>query len=163
MYSMMDTGRIMNASKMDLLLNMYSTLQIIERMYNNYYRHMFWPSFLQGGVMVACLSSALCLSKWEMTTSDPRLIMLILAMVNSSMACTLYPYCASKVNTASGLFLNRKCRDFYNICIRKRLLSKPTLSIKISDNFMDSEFPLSVSMFCVNNIFSLVVIFRTSG
>jgi len=158
----MDTGRIANISKMNQLLNMYSKLQIIERMYNNYYRHLFWPSFLQAGIIATCISSALCLSKWDMISNDPRLLFLILSIVNAGMICTFYPYCASKVNVVSDGLLKYKCRGFYNICIRKRILSKPALSIKISDNFIDSQFPLNVAMFCVNNIFSLIVIFRAS-
>jgi len=148
---------------MNQLLNLYSILQIVEKMYNNYYQHLFWPSFLQAGIFTVCISSALSLSQWEKFSDDPRMVFLILTMINSIMICTFYPYCASQVNTASRSFLKRKCRGFYNICIRKRILSKKSLSVKVSDNFIDSEFPLSVSLFCVNNIFSLVVIFRTSN
>jgi len=107
--------------------------------------------------------SALCLSKWEIISSDPRLVILILAMINSALMCSFCPYCASKVNTASCLFLNFKCRIFTKICIKKCILSKRALRINVSDNFMDSEFPLNVSKFCVNNIFSLIVIFRASN
>jgi len=159
----MDTGKVTNPYKMNQLVNMYSALQIIERMYNNNYQWLFWPSFIQTGIIAACFSSALCLSKWEMISNDPRLVILILCMINSAMICTFYPYCASKVNTASCLFLNFKCRVFHNACIRKRILSKQALSIKVSDNFIDSEFPLNVSKFCMNNTFSLLVIFRASN
>jgi len=163
LYSIMGTGRITRVHKMNQLLNMYSALQIIEKMYNNNYQCLFWPSFIQAGIVVACFSSALCLSMLEMISSDPRLLILILAMINSAVICTFCPYCASKLNTASCFFLNFKCRVFHNTCIRKRILSKRALSIKVSDNFIDSEFPLNVSKFCMNNIFSLIVIFRASN
>jgi len=160
----MNTGKIANTSKMDLLLHMCSTLQITERTYNSYYQRLFWLSLIQAGIICSCISSALCISKWDMISDDPRLPILILVIINTGMICTFYPfYCASKVNTASCLLLKCKCRDFNNICIRKLVFSKRALSIKISDNFIDSEFPLTVSMFCVNNIFSLIVIFRKSN
>jgi len=161
--SIMDAGRITNPYKMNQLLNMYSAMQIIERIYNDNYQRLFWPSFMQAGIICFCISSALCLSKWKKFSSDPRLPILIIVIINAGMMCTFYPYCASKVNTASCLFLNFKCRVFNKVCIRKRILSKQALSIKVSDNFIDSEFPLSVSKFCVNNIFSLIVIFRASN
>jgi len=160
---MMDTGRKTNAYKIDQILKMYSALHIIEKMYNNSYQRLFWPSLIQFGMIVGCFSSALCLGKWETISSDPRLVILILAMINSAMICTFYSYCASKVNTASRLFLNFKGRFFHNISIRKRILSKQVLSIKVSDNFIDSEFPLNVSKFCLNNTFSLIVILRVSN
>jgi len=159
----MDTRTITNVSKMDKVFNTYAILQIIERMYNNYYRHCFWPALVQVGIFSVCISSALCLTKWNLVSNDPPGILLLVAILESSTACMFGPYIASKVNTASRLFLINKCSGFANTYTRKRILSKRPLSIKIADNFMDSQFPLSVLMFCVNNIFTLAVVFRNSG
>jgi len=152
-----------NVLNTDRVFNVYSILQIIERMYNNYYQRFFWPALVQVGILGVCISSALCLTKWDIVSNDPRGILLFVTILDCSIACMFAPYFASKVNTASQLFLSRKCRGFSNLYLRKRSLSKPPLSIRISDNFMDSLFPLSVLMFCVNNIFSLIVIIRDSN
>jgi len=148
---------------MDKLLTMYSMIQVVETMYNNCYKRLFWPALVQLGIVAVCISAALCLSKWDLIVNDPRGILLFVAMIEGFIACIFTPYFASKVNTTSRLFLDGKCRDFSNIYLRKRTFSKRPLSIKISNNFMDSEFPLSVLMFCVNQIFSLIVIIRESN
>jgi len=161
MYSITNKEIPSNVSKIDKVLCKYSMLQIIERMYNNHYRSVFWPLFIQVGVFSLCISAALCLSKWNQVSNDPRVIVLFVTVLNCSMICIFCPYCASKVNTASRLFLTSKSR--FNIYLRKRISSKRKLAIEISNNFIDSKFPLTVSMFCVSNIFSLLIIFRKSN
>jgi len=154
--------RTTNVSKTDELIKTYSILQIIERMYNNYYRSVFWPVFIQLATIAVVFSTSLCLSMWHIVSKDPRVLLLLLCIVNGILGCIFAPYCSSKVNTKSCLFLKYQCRVFSNKYLRKRILSKPTLSIKISDNFMDVQFPLTVLMFCVNNVFALLVIFKQS-
>jgi len=124
LYSTMDTPKITNASKMDQVLNFYPILQIIERMYNNYYRHGFWPALVQVGILGVTISSALCLTKWNLISNDPRVVFLFVTILECSIACIFAPYFASKVNTASRLFLIAKCRGFSNIYTRKCILSK---------------------------------------
>jgi len=141
---------------------MYSVLQIIERMYNNFYRSLFWPAVVQCSTLAVIFPSSLCLSKWHIVSKDPRVLLLFICIVNGFVGCILAPYCASKVNTRSCLFLKYHCRAFSNKYLRKRIFSKPILSIKIADNYMDVQFPLTVLMFCVNNVFALLVIFKQS-
>jgi len=164
----MDTGMTSSVPKMDKVLTMYSMVQIVERMYNNYYRRAFWPALVQVGIIGTVIPSALCLSMWNLVSKDPRVLLMFVTILEGSVLCILAPYCASKVNTTSRLFLKDKCtilkyNVFSDMYLRKRVSSKTTLKIKLSDNFMDSEFPLSVLMFCVNNIFSLLVIFKRSN
>jgi len=156
------TTGVTNVSKTDELLKAYSILQIIERMYNNYYRSVFWPVFLQWATLSVVPPASLCLSKWHIVSKDPRVLLLLIFIVNGILGCIFAPYCASKVNTMSRLFLKHQCRFFSNKYLRKRVVSKPILSIKIADNYMDVQFPLTVLMFCVNNVFALLVIFKQS-
>jgi len=149
-----------NVSKTDQLIKTYSILQILERMYNNYYRRIFWPTLVQCCTSCVIFPLSLCLSKWHIVSKDPRVLLLFICIVNGFVGGVFAPYCASKVNTSSRLFLKYQCRVFSNSYLRKRIFSKPILSIKISDNFMDVQFPLSVLMFFVNNIFSLLIIFK---
>jgi len=151
-----------NVSKINELIGTYSILHILEIMYNNYCQSVIWPALVQVGTIMICFPMSLCLSKWNLVSKDPRVLLLLVLIVNGFIACIFAPYCASKVNTMSRLFLKYECRGFSNKYLRKRILSKPILSIKISDNFMDIQFPLTVFMFCVNNIFSLLVIFKQS-
>jgi len=152
-----------NVFKTSRVFDVYSILQILERMYNNYYQRFFWPALVQVGILGVCVSSALSLTKWDLVSNDPRGILLFVTILDCSIACMFAPYFASKLNTASRLFLSGKCKGFSNLYLRKRVLSKTPLSIKISSNFMDSQFPLSVLMLCVNNIFSLIVIIRETN
>jgi len=135
-------------------------LQIVERMYNNYYRSVFWPAVIQFGTLLVVSSLSLCLSKWHIISKDPRVYFMFVATLGGFTACIFAPYCASKVNTKSRLFVKYQCRVISSTYLRKRMISKPILSIKISDNFMDVQFPLTVLMFCVNNVFSLIVILK---
>jgi len=144
------------------LIHSYSILQILERMYNNYYRSIFWPALVQVGVIIVCFSAILCLGKWHIVSKDPRVLLLQSLILYGFVVCMFAPYCASKVNTESCQFVKNHCRGFSSKYLRKRILSKPILSIRIADNFMDVQFPLTVSMFCVKNIFSLLVIFKRS-
>jgi len=141
---------------------MYSVLQILERMYNNYYRTVFLPAVMQVGVLIVCFPVSLCVSKWHIVSKDPRLLLLFICILQGFECCMFAPYCASKVSTQSCLFLKQLRRVSSSTYLRKRICSKPILSIKVSDNFMDVQFPLTVLMFCVNNIFSLLVIFKKS-
>jgi len=151
-----------SVSKIGELIDTYSILQLLERMYNNYYRSLVWPVIVQVGVIIVCIPASLCLSKWHIVSTDPRVLLQFICIADGFIACLYAPYCASKVNTTSRLFLKRYCRDIKVKYIRKRILSKPVLSIRISDNFIDVQFPLTVLMFCVNNVFSLIVIFKQS-
>jgi len=154
--------RSINVSKTDKLITMYSSLQIIERMYNNYYRSCFWPAMVQCSTLAVIFPTSLCLSKWHIVSKDARVLLLFIGIVTGFMGCTFAPYCASKVNTNSRSFLKNQCRGFSNKYLRTRILSKPILSIKIVDNYMDVQFPLTVLMFCANNVFALIVIFKQS-
>jgi len=98
----------------------------------------------------------------QIVSKDPRVLLLLSLILDGFIGCIFAPYCASKVNTESRGFLKYQCRDFSSKYLRKRISSKPILSIRIADNFMDVQFPLTVSMFCVTNIFSLLVIFKRS-
>jgi len=161
-FSSMETARRVNGSKMEELFHTYSNLQVLERMYNNYYRSTFWPALVQVGTLTTCFPVALCMSKWHILSKDPRVLLLFICILNGFIACILGPYFASKVNTGSRLLLKHQSRVFSNTYIRKRTLSKPNLNIKIADNFIDVKFPLTVSMFCVNNVFSLLIILKQS-
>jgi len=141
---------------------MYSMLQILERMYNNYYRSIFWPTVVQCSTIAVVFPLSSCLSKWHIISKDPRVLLIFVCILEGFIGGILAPYCASKLNTRSQLFLKQQCRVFSNTYLRKRIFSKPILSIKISDNFMDVQFPLTVLMFCVNNVFTLLVIFKQS-
>jgi len=158
----MESTRTTNVAKIHEVINTYTVLQILERMYNNYYRSVFWPGIVQVGTLILCFSASLCMSSWNIISQDPRVLLLFIGILNGFIACMFTPYCASKVNTVSRLFLKHQCRGFSSKYVRNRILSKPILSIKISDNYMDVQFPLTVSIFCVNNIFSLLVIFKRS-
>jgi len=151
-----------NVFKINELISMYSVLQLLERMYNNYYRAVYWPAIVQIGALAAIFLTSLCLSKWHIVSKDPRALLLLICILEGFTACVFAPYCASKVNTQSRLFLTYQRRVFSNKYLRKLILSKPILSIKVSDNFIDNQFPLTVLMFCVNNVFSLLVIFKES-
>jgi len=131
-------------------------------MYNNYYRSVFWPVFIQWTTLAVYLPLSLCISKWHIVSKDPRVFLLLIFAVAGSVGCIFAPYCASKLNTSSRLFIKYQCRVFSSTYLRKRVFSKPILSVKIADNFMDVQFPLTVLMFCVNNVFSLLVIFKES-
>jgi len=131
-------------------------------MYNNYYRSIFWPALIQMCTLAVILPLSLCLSKWHIVSKDPRVLLLFVCIVNGFLGCVFASYCASKVNTSSRIFIKYQCRVFFSKYLRKRIFSKPILSIKISDNFIDAQFPLTVLMFCVNNVVSLLVIFKTS-
>jgi len=151
-----------NISKTEELINMYSILQIIERMCNNYYRNVVWPALVQICTLCVVLPLSLCMGKWDIVSQDPRILLLLICIVNGFIGCVFAPYCASKVNTRSCGFLQDQCRVFFSPYLRKRNFSKPILSIKIGDNFMDIQFPLTVLMFCVNNVFSLLIILKES-
>jgi len=131
-------------------------------MYNNYYQKVIWPSLVQVGTLMVCFPASICLSMWPIVSQDSRVLWLFIFIVNGFTGCIFGPYCASKVNTMSCLFLIYQCRGFSSKYMRKRVLSKQILSIKILDNFMDAQFPLTVFIFCTNNIFSLLVIFKQS-
>jgi len=161
-YSSLETTRATNVSEIDKLIKAYSSLQILERMYNNYYRSVIWPALVQLGTLAIFVPLSLCLSKWHMISKDPRVLMLFISILQGFIGCVFAPYFASKVNTTSRLFLRYQCRAFSSTYLRKRISSKPILSIKISDNFMDVQFPLTVLMFCFNNVFSLLIIFKQS-
>jgi len=143
-------------------MSTYSVLQVVEKMYNNYYRSVLWPALVQVGVLIICFPASLCLSKWQIVSKDPRVLLLLSLILDGFIGCIFSTYCASKVNTESHGFLKYQCRDFSSKYLRKRISSKPILSVRIADNFMDVQFPLTVLMFCVSNIFSLLVIFKRS-
>jgi len=131
-------------------------------MYNNYYRIFIWPVLLQWATLAVYFPLSICLSKWHIVSKDPRVLLMFICIVLGLIASVFAPYCASKVNTRSRLFLKYQCRVFSDKYLRKRILSKPILSIKIADNFIDVQFPLTVFMFCVNNVFALLVILKQS-
>jgi len=160
MNSFMATGRKVTVFKMGEILNMYSYLQIVERMYNNYYRRFFWPAVVQLGLFSVCISAAMCVTKWDLISKDPRGLLPLMGILDGSVACVFLPYCASKINSASLSFLNSKCSVISNLYMRKRMLSKRPMRIYISDNFIDAQFQLSVFTFCLNAIFSLIVVLK---
>jgi len=145
---------------MNRMLNMYSVLQIVERMYNNCYRRVFWPAVVQIGIFALCISAALCVSKWNLISHDPRVFISLLGILNGLIGCVFYPYCASKTNTTSFAFLRSWPIEMSNTLMRKRILSKRAMRIYISDNFIDARFQLNVCTFCLNMIFSLIVILK---
>jgi len=158
----LEATRATNVFKTDELIKTYSSLQILERMYNNYYRRIFWPTIVQLATISVVFPLSLCLSKWQIISKDTRVLLLLILIVNGFVGGVFAPYCASKVNTSSRLFIKYQCRVFSSSYLRKRVFSKPILSIKISDNYMDVQFPLTILMFCVNNVFSLLIIFKQS-
>jgi len=121
----------------------YSVLQIVERMYDNYYQSVLWPAFAQVGVSIICFPASLCLNKRHFFLLDGFIVYIFA------------PYCASKINTGSRALLKYMCWSFSSKYLRKRILSKPILRLKIADNFMDVQFPsnLTVWMVCMNNSF----------
>jgi len=68
----------------------------------------------------------------------------------------------SKVNAYSKLLLkdiNLIGSSWNHIRIpKKRIKSKTAMAVKNSDNLVDEEMPLNISMFCLNNIISLLAI-----
>jgi len=66
-------------SKLEKCLVMYSSLQIIKRLYNNYFGKVFWPVLLLCGVMAAGIPFAICVSKWEVVSHDPRFLLMVFA------------------------------------------------------------------------------------
>jgi len=149
---------------MEGLISLYSALQIIEQLYNNYYRRLYWPTLFQIGILIVCIPSAVCIGKWETIANDPRLPLMILSIVNGWIIVFLSTTCGSKVNKRSILFNEDalKHNGYFSASkyLRKRIRSKMTMAVRVADSFIDSEMPLNMSLFCVSNIISLVMVFQ---
>jgi len=142
---------------------MYSSLQIIERLYNNYFGKVFWPVLLLCGVIAACIPFAICVSKWEVVSHDPRFLLMVFAFSIAWVVIFIGTSAGSTIYQRSMRFLgvirqvNFKPNKRY---FKRRVNSKYTLAIKVHDNFIDEKMPLSITSFCVDNIISLLVILK---
>jgi len=155
--------RLRNTSKsLDQVINLYSSLQITERLYNNYYKYIYWPPLMLLGIIAICIPSSIGLAKWKILSDDPRVLLLPMCIIDGWFVVFVSTNYGSKVNAYSNILLkdikligsSRQHTRF----TRKRIKSKTAVGVKISDNLIDKEMPLNIFMFCVDNIISLLAI-----
>jgi len=146
--------------KLENILETYSCLQIVECMYNNYFSKLFWPMLLQAGVVSVCIPLAICISKWKMVSKDPRLVLMLLALTYGWLITFVETKYGSKLHSGSVSLLQTfnviKLSPWSNRYFKRRIKSKHSMAVKVADNFMDAEMPLSMTTFCVSNVISLL-------
>jgi len=144
------------------MFNLYSGLQIVEHLYNNYYRQIFWPTLLSLGEFILCIPCAVLIAKWHLVSGDPRLLILFTGIVNGLLVVVISTTCGSRLNEISVELLTKTCTVnvhlLQNTYCRKRLKSKRPLAVKVSNNFIDQAMPLSVVESTINNMISLLIV-----
>jgi len=153
-----------SSRKFENILGMYSCLQIIDSMYNNYFSKFYWPTIPQLGVLAMCTPVAICIRKWELVSNDPRLALMLLAVANGWLVTFLATKVGSKLYSGSVKLLQRfdriKFSPWSNRYFRRRIRSKHTIALNVADNFMDAETPLTVTSFCITNVISLMEVLK---
>jgi len=151
---------------MNHIINLYSCLQILGRLSNNYYKNLILPTLLQFGMIIVCIPSAVCIGRWKVISKDPRLALIIIAIINGLMIIFVGTTCASNLFKSSTTLLQNMRRVKYqsnvSLYLRKRIISKQMIAVRIANCLIDSEMPLNVALFCVSNIISLLMIFKNS-
>jgi len=122
------------------------------------------PTLLQYGIILLCIPSAVCIAKWKAISNDPRVILIILAIINGWIIAFVGTALGSKLFTTSESLLKNLLRvkppGVLHKYLIKKIYSKQPMAVKVSDSFIDSEMPLNVALFCFSNIVSLLMIFK---
>jgi len=150
--------------KFENILGMYSCLQIVECMYNNYFSKSFWPMLLQLGVLSVCIPVAICVTKWKLVSNDPRLVLMFLALTYGWLVTFVATKYGSKLHSGSVNLLQTFCRIKFSPqssrYYRRRIKCRHSMAVKVANNFMDAEMPLSITSFCISNIISLLQVLK---
>jgi len=125
--SFLKTGVVNNRQQMRHIVSLYSGLQIIDGLYNNYYTSVFMPTILQFGIIILCIPSAVLIAKWEEISNDPTIVLIIIAIING----WKISFAASTVG--SKLFTNSKS------LLKNMLRVKPP---RILHKYLIKRFPL---------------------
>jgi len=144
------------------MLNIYSGLEIVQQLYNNYYKQIIWPTLLSLGQFILCIPFAVLIAKWKLVSGDPRLLILCTGIVNGSLIVIVLTTCGSKLNEISVDFLTKTCtvnlHMLQNLYYRRKLKSKRPLAVKVANNFIDQAMPLTVLESSIDNMISLLMV-----